>query len=148
MSRQPIQVLVYLARPAGDRWEYLLLHRVPRLGSFWQGVTGGVKDGEELAEAARREVFEETGLTSTKFEQIDFSYAFPVKDEWLHLYSPEPNEIVEYVFLARVDDGNPMLSWEHDAWRWSTYEEALDLLKWPGNIEALKRCERLLKSRS
>ena len=80
--RRPVSVLVYVVSPAGGGWEYLLLHRVPRLGGFWQGVTGAVERGEEMADAARREVLEEPGLTPGTFEQIDYTHAFPIRDEW------------------------------------------------------------------
>jgi len=80
--RIPIQVLVYPVRQRGSKWEYLLLKRIERREGFWQGVTGGVEQGEELDEAARRELLEETGFTPLKLERIDFSYSFPVADEW------------------------------------------------------------------
>ena len=86
-------------------------------------------------------------MSPVTLDSIDSSYSYPVRDEWRHMYGPEPSEIVEHVFVGQVDGCEPVLSWEHDDWRWSTYEEALGLLKWPDNIEALKRCERLLKSR-
>ena len=84
--RRPIQVLVYLAKVADSGWEYLLLRRVPypRLGThvFWQGVTGAPEEGESLVAGASREVFEETGFTPAVIESIDYSYAYPVRDEW------------------------------------------------------------------
>ena len=145
--RQPVQVLVYVARPASGGWEYLILHRVPQLNSFWQGVTGGVEEGEELEEAASREVLEETGFTPVTLEQIDYSYTFPVRDEWRSAYGPDVNEILEHVFLARVESGEPVLSWEHDALKWCGLEEALELLTWPENKEALRRCDARLIAR-
>jgi dATP pyrophosphohydrolase len=145
--RQPVQVLVYIARPANGGWEYLILHRVPKLDSFWQGVTGGVEEGEQLEETARREVLEETGFASLELEQIDYSYTFPVKAEWRGSYGPGVNEIQEYVFLARVESGEPALSWEHDAMRWCGLEAALELLTWPENKGALRRCDARLVAR-
>jgi ADP-ribose pyrophosphatase YjhB (NUDIX family) len=52
--RQPVQVLVHPVRRTEEGWRYLLLHRIPRRGGFWQGVSGGVEWGEALAAAARR----------------------------------------------------------------------------------------------
>ena len=146
MVRQPVQVLVYVARPAVGGWEYLLLHRVPKLDSFWQGVTGGVEEGEEIEEAARRELLEETALAPVSLEQIDYSYTFPVRDEWRTAYGPDVNEIKEHVFLARIQSGEPALSWEHDAMTWCDLEAGLELLTWPENKEALRRCDALLRS--
>ena len=147
--RQPIQVLVYPVRTAGSRWEFLLLRRTASRGGFWQGVTGGVEDEEGLVEAARRELLEETGLVPSALDQSDYSYSFPVEEEWRYLYAAGVEEIVEHVFLAWVDgQQEPTLTWEHDQWQWCSYHHALGLLAWPGNIEALKRCERLMKERS
>ena len=122
----------------------MLLRRVPKLGAFWQGVSGAPEEGETLLQGAAREVLEETGLTPTKLDPIDFTYRFPIIDEWREAYGPEPNEIVEHVFIAQVEDGEPVLSWEHDALRWCGPEEAVGLLKWPNNVEALRRCEAFL----
>lgn len=140
--RIPIQVLVYPVRQRGGKWEYLLLKRIERREGFWQGVTGGVEKGEELAEAARRELFEETGFIPLQLEKIDLSYSFPVADEWKHLYAPDVKEITEYVFVAFVDaESEPVLdSREHDQYKWCDIQEALELLTWPENKEALKRC--------
>ncbi len=66
--RQPIQVLVYPVKAVDNGWEYLLLHRLASRGDFWQGVTGGVEQGEEFADAARREMIEETGLVPSTIQ--------------------------------------------------------------------------------
>lgn len=147
--RIPIQVLVYPVRQIGGTWEYLLLKRIERREGFWQGVTGGIEQGEELDEAARRELFEETGFVPLKIERIDFSYSFPVADEWKHLYAPDVKEIVEYVFVAFVDAGTePVLDpYEHDQYKWCGIREALELLTWPENKEALKRCHDIITAR-
>jgi 8-oxo-dGTP pyrophosphatase MutT (NUDIX family) len=147
--RQPFQVLVYPVRTAGSRWEVLLLRRSASRGGFWQGVTGGVEEGEALVQAARRELYEETGLVPFALEQIDYSYSFPVEEEWRDLYAAGVEEVVEYVFLALVDEQQePTITWEHDNWQWCSFRQALGILTWPGNIEALKRCERFVKARS
>jgi dATP pyrophosphohydrolase len=146
--RQPVQVLVYPVKTADSGWEVLLLRRTASRGGFWQGVTGGVEDEEALVEAARRELVEETGLVPSALEQIDYSYSFPVEDKWRYLYAAGVEEVVEYVFLALIHgQQEPTITREHDQWRWCTWDQALELLAWPGNIEALKRCERLVKAR-
>ncbi len=139
-ARRPVQVLVYLARKTSQGWEFLLMHRVPRRGGFWQGVSGGEEDGEGLVEAATREVSEETGFVPKMIEAIGYSYTFPMDAEWKHLYAPEVSRIEEHVFVGLVDGGEPRLSDEHDTWRWVRLETALELLEWPENREALRRC--------
>jgi 8-oxo-dGTP pyrophosphatase MutT (NUDIX family) len=145
--RQPLQVLIYPVKMAGSGWEYLLLRRTASRGGFWQGVTGGVEEGEGLVEAARRELLEETNLVPLALEQIDYSYSFPLEDVWRDLYAAGVEEIVEYVFIALVDgQQEPTITWEHDKSQWCRYDQALGLLTWPGNIEALKRCECFVKA--
>ena len=145
--RTPTQVLVYPVRFTGDDWDYLLLRRLPERGGFWQGVTGGVEEGENIDETARRELLEETGFAALVLERIDFSYSIPMQDEWRGLYPGGVRELVEYVFWARIDGAQEVRidQCEHDAWRWCKFEDALSLLKWPENIEALKRCGRVLR---
>ena len=142
-----IQVCVFLFREKEDGREYLLLHRVTELGAFWQGVTGAPEAGETLLEGAAREVLEETGFSPSEICSVDFTYRFPVIDEWREAYGPDPVEIAEHVFVAEVDGGDPELSWEHDAWGWSVPEAAASMLKWPNNIEAIWRCEAFLTAK-
>jgi dihydroneopterin triphosphate diphosphatase len=145
--RQPIQVLVYPVKATTLGWDYLLLHRIASRGDFWQGVTGGVEEGEAPLDAAMRELFEEAGLIPSALTQIDYTYSFPVVDGWRHLYAEGVKEIVEYVFVAQVDGRQaPRIdSREHDKWEWFDLHQALDLLTWPENREALKRCDAVLR---
>ena len=148
--RAPIQVLVYLARRAasGD-WEYLLLQRVPCRGGFWQGITGGVEDNEDTVEAARREVTEETGLVPLELHRIDYSYSFSIEDSARHLYAADVEKLTEYVFVARVVGQQEVeVSSEHDQYRWCRFDEALGLLSWSENKEALRRCHRVMLARN
>jgi 8-oxo-dGTP pyrophosphatase MutT (NUDIX family) len=146
--RQPIQVCIYLVRPAPAGWEYLVLRRVPRLGGFWQGVTGAIEEGEAAAAAAARELFEETGLVPRALAETGYTYSFAMEDRWRPLYAPGVEEIVEHVFVAVANEGvqEPTLSHEHDAWQWCDLDRALQLLKWPENIEGIQRCDAWLRA--
>ena len=53
---------------------YLLLKRQPHRGGFWQPVTGGVEEGEDLKETALRELNEETGITEVLEVISDLHY--------------------------------------------------------------------------
>jgi len=146
--RQPIQVLVYPVRVTDGGRQYLLLRRRRKRGGFSQGVTGGVEGEESVAQAAARELFEETGLTPSALEQIDFSYAFPAREEKRNRHGWGTEELVEYVFVAVVGDEEPRMDRrEHKEWRWCGVDEALELLKWEENTEALRRADALVRAR-
>ena len=126
-----------------------MLRRVASSGGFWQGVSGGVEDGEELAETALRELIEETQLEPSALHKIDFSYSFPAEGIWGFMYEPGVQEIMEYAFVAHVDpQRQPVISREHDQWKWCSFDEAFKLLFWPDNKEALARCYRILRAGS
>ncbi len=148
--RQPIQVLVYPVCVQAAAWQYLLLHRLASRGDFWQGVTGGVEAGEAVIDAARRELWEETGLIPSALHAVDYAFSYAVAAQWRHLYADGVTEITEQVFLAEVDEPQtPMLDGrEHDQWQWCSFAEALGALKWPGNVAALRHCEALLQRRA
>ena len=63
------------------------------------------------------------------------------------LTDPDPDEVVEYVFVAKVDGDDPILSSEHDAWKWRVPKEAVSMLKWQNNINALCKCEAFLAAK-
>jgi dihydroneopterin triphosphate diphosphatase len=58
--RQPLQVIVFPFRVTAAGPEYAVFRRAD--DGCWQGVAGGVEDGEDLVTAARRETAEEAGL--------------------------------------------------------------------------------------
>lgn len=139
MARQPIQIEVILFRYINGSYEYLLLKRISSRGGFWQPVTGGLEEGEQLHHAALREVEEETGITNT-IRIIDNIHLFILEED--------PN-VKEYVFGAEIDPNSKIvldknIYEEHDDHRWCSFEEAMTLLKWPGNKEALKKLNKIL----
>ena len=146
MSRVPIQVSVYPVRFRENEWEYLLLKRVEERGGFWQGVTGAPEKKEKIIEAAKRELLEETGFVAEIIFKIDYTYSIDVGDVKGSMYAPDVKDIPEYVFLARVHEGSiPVLDpIEHIEWKWCTFNEAVNLLKWEENKRALEIIQSVL----
>jgi phosphatase NudJ len=97
--------------------EFLVVHRSPENDAFWHLVSGGVEQGETFAEAAVRELQEETGL-SAPVASLDSSFGYDgIRVECFIAEAPEAWE--------------PALDWEHDGYRWLERDEAVELLFWP-----------------
>ena len=144
--RLPIQVQAILFRKINGRTQYLLLKRIPGTGGFeegfWQPVTGGIEEGEKRTEALKREVSEETGIKNFVRMVENVHY-----DEFWDFFKREARQrlIKEFVFGVEISSNEKVaISREHSEYRWCSYEEALKLLRWNENKEALKRLNRIL----
>ena len=132
-ERLPHEVFVFVRR--GD--SYLVLHRSERQGAYWHGVAGGLEAGETYAEAAARELREETGLEAP-IVALDRRCEYRL-EEWEPRYKPAGGVIYVEFFLAEAPAGwEPELDWEHDDYRWCPADEALELLFWPEPREVLQ----------
>ena len=132
--RLPYEVFVFVRR---GREEYLVLHRSPKQGGYWHCVAGGLEVGENYAEAAARELLEETGLEAPLAE-LGRHFVYRL-EEWEPRYTPESGEIHVECFLAEAPAGwEPTLDWEHDEYRWCSPEEGVALLYWPEPCEVLQ----------
>ena len=114
--------------------ELLLLHRVAAgdAPAFWQGVSGWIEADEPPHRTALRELREEAGLDAIALFGVDAIF---------DLYKPRRGTVETIVpFAAQVADGaDPILSDEHDAWRWGSPAEALGLLPYEPQREAVRR---------
>jgi dihydroneopterin triphosphate diphosphatase len=140
--RQPIQVLIYVYRMTALGPSYLLLHRIPAEGNFWQGVSGGVEDLETPAETARREALEETGLTDLVVVDIHLCVSFKPNypEHCRNTFGYVPDLMPQHVFVAEHSSLQPVRvdPTEHNSICWCSLEEAMDLLHWPTDKEALR----------
>jgi dATP pyrophosphohydrolase len=132
-ARLPYEVFVFVRREG----RYLVLHRSERQGAYWHSVAGGLEVGETFADAAARELREETGL-ETHVAALDRRCVYRLEN-WEPRYEPEGDEIAVEFFLAEAPAGwEPQLDYEHDDYRWCSAEEAIDLLFWPEPREVLQ----------
>jgi dATP pyrophosphohydrolase len=134
--RLPVQVEAIIFRRKGRKVEYLLLKRRLERNGFWQPVTGGVEEGETREEALRREVMEETGVKSL-VAVVDGLYYFEFSD-------PTFNQ--EYVYGVEVAPSEEIMldGKEHSEYRWCSFREAVQLLHWKENKEALRKLNKTL----
>jgi dATP pyrophosphohydrolase len=134
--RLPVQVEAILFRRSNRKVRYLVLKRVPERDGFWQPVTGGVEEGETVIEALEREIREETGIENI-VRIVEDVYYFEVSHPYL---------MKEYVFGVEVSQKEKIVldQKEHSEFRWCTLQEALGLMKWNENREALKKLNKML----
>ncbi|MBI1729254.1 NUDIX domain-containing protein [Candidatus Acetothermia bacterium] len=124
-----VNVYVFRLSPQGP--QYLALQRrkeIDRLGGTWQAVHGGIEAGETAAQAAARELWEESGLQLESLWALDIVETFYVYQEDAIVLAPS--------FGAQAR-GEVRLSSEHDSYKWLTLDEITDILVWPGQKEAI-----------
>ena len=115
--------------------EFLLLHR--SIEDYWHVVAGVVEDGESFAEAARRELREETGL-DTPIADLGMRQRYRVPDDMRAEYLAGVDEVAVETFIVNVPrDWEPVLNEEHDYYRWLSLSEATRIAHWPETKEAL-----------
>jgi 8-oxo-dGTP pyrophosphatase MutT (NUDIX family) len=124
-----VQVIVYARAP---RIEVLLLRRPADRGSIWQPVTGKVEpEDTDIIAAARRELFEETGILNVgALDDLDCEFRF----------TKEGAEVREHAVAAEVEAACPVaLSGEHVDSAWLPPSAALARLSWDTHREGLRR---------
>jgi dihydroneopterin triphosphate diphosphatase len=135
-------VLVVIHTPALD---VLLIERADTPGR-WQSVTGSVDSLDEpLAQTARREVLEETGIDIAAVGGLlrDWNQqnVYEIYSTWRHRYAPGVTHNVEYVFSLCVPAGTPVVlaPREHVAQVWLPWEAAAARCFSPSNAEAIRQ---------
>lgn len=134
--KRPESVLVLVYTEAGE--VLLLCRRTPE--DFWQSVTGSLEWDETPEQAARRELFEETGLMAgDALIDCQVINRFPILPAWRARYAPDVTENVEHVFRVafparlaiRLDPA------EHREYRWLDRVSAANLASSYTNRDAI-----------
>lgn len=138
--KRPVSVLVVIHSPD---LQILLLERASHPG-YWQSVTGSQEGEESLADTARREVEEETGLDCDAFRLLDWhkTQTFEIFQEWRHRYAPGVTHNQEHVFSLELPAPQPvrLAPREHLAYRWVPWQQAVtEVFSWTNRdaIQAL-----------
>lgn len=137
MARAPFQTLIIPHKLTDDGIRYAVFLRSD--GNFWQWIAGGGEDDETPLDAARREAFEEAGIPrDAELLKLDSCNTVPVVGVIGHfMWGPDVLVVPEHCFGVRVDGFEIRLSHEHTEYRWVDYEEALALLEFDSNKNAL-----------
>jgi 8-oxo-dGTP pyrophosphatase MutT (NUDIX family) len=129
---------VYVLRETQRGWNILALRRggPGRSPGSWETVHGHIEPGEVPHDAARRELREETGLTTERLYSIT-----------VHPFYMQKSATVQMavVFAAFVDTNRVTLGSEHDKYLWLTPTAASKRFTWPRESEALVHIRRLLR---
>jgi bis(5'-nucleosidyl)-tetraphosphatase len=117
--------------------KYLLLQYE---AGHWDFVKGNVEEGESEQETTLRELREETGIADAQFisgfkEKISYFY----KRQGATVYK----EVV--FFLMEAKNTDVKLSFEHIAFDWLTYDEAMKKLTFKNAKDVLQRAREFLK---
>ena len=137
----PISVLVVIYKPNGD---VLLIERADR-ADFWQSVTGSLDaPDEDLALAASREVFEETGISVNKLpagalQNMHHQIEYEIYPEWRFRYASGVTKNIEHWFSLQVPEQTSiqLAPREHVAYQWLPFKEAAKKCFSPSNGEAI-----------
>ncbi|MEW8221813.1 MAG: dihydroneopterin triphosphate diphosphatase [Candidatus Thiodiazotropha taylori] len=135
--KRPESVLVVVYTQAG---QVLMMRRV-RPKHFWQSVTGSLKWGESAAQAARRELYEETGiLAGNRLVDLHQQVSFPILPAWRARYAATAHTNIEHWFALQLPSRRlPRLqAAEHSEYRWVSSERALRMASSWTNRKAIR----------
>ena len=97
--------------------------------SFWYVITGGVdSEDNNLYDAVRREVKEETNLNLNKIIDLDLTFQ----------YETLGNHCIEHAFISYADNSEIKLNEESIDYKWCSLDEFIDLIKWYYDKDELK----------
>ncbi len=117
--------------------KYLLLHYPT---GHWDFPKGHVEPRESEVRAAKREVFEETGV------EVEILFGF---HEIIRYKFRERDVLVDkkvVYFIGLTDKEDVKLSYEHDEYAWLPYEEALEKITYDTSKKVLMKAHLFLRN--
>lgn len=144
----PVSVLVVIHTPD---LQVLVLERGNAPG-FWQSVTGSLDhEDEPLAQTARREVREETGIDANapghRLEDWDLTNRFEIYKRWVGRYAPGVTHNTEHVFGLTIPQPVVPVLTEHVDYVWLPWWDAAEKCFSWSNVEAIRRLPQMIGHR-
>ena len=133
-------------RKKDDKIYYLVLqYPTNKVGSkkeYWGFAKGGIEEKETIAETAKREIKEETGL-----KDIRLIKQFKEKEKYFFTFNK--NKVFKTVIylLAETNQEEIRISHEHVDWQWLSYQEALKKLTFKNARQVLKKANIILTNK-
>lgn len=143
--RAPFQILAIPYKYADGELLFCVFLRADL--EMWQFISGGGEDDETPIEAAKREVFEESGITAKNILRLKSTCCIPAEifpKMYLDNWPADTYVVPEYSFGFECNE-DITLSHEHSCCKWFTYDEACKTLKWDSNRTALYELKRRLE---
>ena len=132
MIRHKVGVLLWTIDPEGSN-RFLLRHNKPFNGreDEWTVVFGSVEEGEELTDAARREVREEFSIEAEKVINLDYATEFEndKRKNIIHFFSTKVESI----------DVKVTLNEESIGYDWMTLDKVMEVMKYEDEKKAFER---------
>ena len=147
MARANYQCLIIPFMIVDGEPRYAIFKRSDR--GIWQFLSGGGEDGETPVETAKRECFEEAQIPSTiPFYELDAISTVPAEifcEEYRKNWPSDCYVLKEYKFTFKLEEDIIKISDEHSEYKWATFDEAFDLLKYDSNKVALREVRARIK---
>jgi bis(5'-nucleosidyl)-tetraphosphatase len=123
-------------RKEDDKLIYLLLHYEE---GHWGFAKGHIEKGEKIADTARREIREETGITDIRFIEGFRGYN-------KYFYSAKDQKILKTVtfWLANTPVKEVRLSREHVGYEWLPYTGAVEKITFQDEKKLLTRAHKYI----
>lgn len=143
--KQPVSVLVIVYTA---QLHVLLLERAD-YPEHWQSVTGSRDEDESLADTARRELLEETGIEADRYGgPVDWhlEQQYEIFPQWRRRYAPGTTMNTEHVFSLDVGEPVPvsLSAREHLRHVWLPWKAAADrCFSWSNRDAILALPERV-----
>jgi bis(5'-nucleosidyl)-tetraphosphatase len=130
--------LIYRDDPVRSVRLFLVLHYP---AGHWDFPKGAVEKGETQEQAAKREIFEETGI------RVD-SFIPGFKKEIEYYYRRQNNLAHKRVifFLVKTEESRVRISFEHSGYDWLTFDQLLRRLTFENAKNVLRDANSFLAS--
>jgi 8-oxo-dGTP pyrophosphatase MutT (NUDIX family) len=128
--------VVYAKNP---ELKYLLLQYE---AGHWDFVKGNVEEGETEKETTLRELREETGIADAQFIE-------GFKEHITYFYKRQGSTVFKEVifFLMESKTTNVTLSFEHIAFEWLNYKDAMKRLTFKNARDVLQKADEFIKNK-
>lgn len=147
MARAKYQVLVLPYNILDGNIRYCIFKRSDL--NVWQFIAGGGEDDDtSILDAAKREAFEEAGISSkARYSSLEMQCSistgcFP---KARLIWGEDCLVIPEYSFAVELTNTCLKISNEHTEYKWMDYQSAAELLRYDSNKVALWELDNKIK---